>query len=258
MLELREIRKLYPEHLHPFGRSLLREYLQYKILQIVFDSPYADRLSFLGGTALRIVHNNRRFSEDLDFDNFGLSKSEFESVVQVVRQGLEREGYIVETRTVSKGAYRCYIRLPRILFDNNLSGYEEEKILIQIDTLSQGFSYIPEKFLLQKFEVFTEIFVTPVDVLLSQKIYALFNRKRPKGRDFFDIAFLFPLTRPNYEYLDKKLGISDPENLRMKLKEFCSSVDLQGLAHDVQAFLFDPKEVKRVLLFERAVDVATL
>lgn len=258
MLELREIRKLYPEHLHPFGRSLLREYLQYKILQIVFDSPYAGRLSFLGGTALRIVHNNRRFSEDLDFDNFGLSESEFESVAQVVRQGLEREGYTVETRTVSKGAYRCYIRLPRILFDNNLSGYEEEKILIQIDTLSHGFSYIPEKFLLQKFEVFTEIFVTPVDILLSQKIYALFNRKRPKGRDFFDIVFLFPLTRPNYEYLNKKLGISDPEHLRMKLKEFCSGVDLQELANDVQSFLFDPKEVKRVLLFERAVDVAKL
>ena len=69
MLSLQEIEKYYPEKLKKFKRNILREYLQYKILQIIFNSEYANKLSFLGGTALKIIYDNSRFSEDLDFDN---------------------------------------------------------------------------------------------------------------------------------------------------------------------------------------------
>jgi Domain of unknown function (DUF1814). len=31
----------------------------------------------MGGTSLRIIYNNSRFSEDLDFDNFSLTQAEF-------------------------------------------------------------------------------------------------------------------------------------------------------------------------------------
>ena len=67
MLTLSEIEKVYPESLRGFKRFILREYLQHKLLQILFDSEYANELCFLGGTCLRIVHGNTRFSEDLDF-----------------------------------------------------------------------------------------------------------------------------------------------------------------------------------------------
>jgi predicted nucleotidyltransferase component of viral defense system len=74
MLGLSEIAKHYPENLRGYQRFIIREYLQYKILQIVFDNTiYANKLCFLGGTCLRLVHGNTRFSEDLDFDNFKLS-----------------------------------------------------------------------------------------------------------------------------------------------------------------------------------------
>jgi predicted nucleotidyltransferase component of viral defense system len=74
MLGLSEIAKYYPENLRGYQRFIIREYLQYKILQIVFDNTiYANKLCFLGGTCLRLVHENTRFSEDLDFDNFKLS-----------------------------------------------------------------------------------------------------------------------------------------------------------------------------------------
>ncbi|HIP32001.1 MAG TPA: hypothetical protein EYG86_04490 [Crocinitomicaceae bacterium] len=35
---------------------------------------------FLGETCLRLVHNQQRFSEDLDFDNFNLTDSEFSEI----------------------------------------------------------------------------------------------------------------------------------------------------------------------------------
>ena len=152
MLTLQQIEEQYPESLRPFKRSLIREYLQYKILELIFASEHAAKLSFLGGTALRIVYGNTRFSEDLDFDNFGLEENEFEGLAQKVRGGLEAQGLKVEVDTVSKGAYRCRIRLPDILFVNELSPHQEEKILIQIDSLAHDFAYQPDKKILNKFD----------------------------------------------------------------------------------------------------------
>lgn len=191
MLSLDQIEQYYPENLRAFKKNILREYLQYKILEIIFNSKLAPKLSFLGGTALRIIYANTRFSEDLDFDNFGLSEPDFSALATEVKKELEKEGYKTEIKNVFKGAYRCYIKMPKILFDNRISGLEEEKILIQIDTAPHNFDYKPDKKILNKFDIFTEISITPLDMLLSQKIYAAFNRKRAKGRDFFDIVFAF-------------------------------------------------------------------
>lgn len=253
MLSLKEIEKYYPENIRVFQKSLLREYLQYKILQIIFDSTYAGKLSFLGGTALRIVHDNARFSEDLDFDNFGLNEKEFNEISLIVKKQLELEGYEVEIRNVFKGAYRCYVRIPRLLFDSGLSGYEEEKILIQLDTVPHGFHYKPEKATLNKFDVFTEINITPLGIILSQKIFAIFNRKAMKGRDFYDTVFLLSKTRPNYDYLQLKMKIKNGQELKNKLATFDGKVDFKELAKDVEPFLFNAGDSKKVFLFEKYI-----
>ena len=140
---------------------------------------------FLAGTCLRIVHNNNRFSEDLDFDNFDLSMDDFNGITAIVKTQLERLGYEVEMRNVKKGAYHCYIRFPEILFNEGLTQHKEEKILIQLDTEAHDFIYKPEHPLLNKFDVFTQINTTPKDILLAQKFYAIINRKRNKGKGFF-------------------------------------------------------------------------
>ena len=84
MLSLKELKPYYPESLHDYERFIIREYLQYKILEIVFESPYENKLAFMGGTCLRIVHNNSRFSEDLDFDNFDLTMDAFNGITDIV------------------------------------------------------------------------------------------------------------------------------------------------------------------------------
>lgn len=253
MLSLAEIEKYYPENIRVFKRNLLREYLQYKILQIIFNSKYANKLSFLGGTALRIVHDNARFSEDLDFDNFGLKEKEFDDISKLVKKKLDLEGYEVEVRNVFKGAYRCYVKIPKLLFDSGLSGYEEEKILIQLDTASHGFHYEPEKVILNKFDVFTEINVTSLDIVLSQKIFAIFNRKVPKGRDFYDAVFLLSKTKPNYDYLQLKLKIKRKEELKERILALENKLDFKELAKDVEPFLFSPADSKKVVLFARYI-----
>jgi predicted nucleotidyltransferase component of viral defense system len=249
MMSISEIRSFYPSSLHGRGEFLLREYLQYKILEILFSGSYADKFAFLGDTCLRIVHDTQRFSEDLDFDNFNLSASDFAQVSEAIRKGLEAQGYTVEIRNVIGGAFHCYIRFPGLLFDAGLSGHKEAKILINLDTEPQGFAFEPQQHFLNKFDVFSAIRTTPIDLLLSQKFLAMTQRRRPKGRDFFDAVFLLGRTRPNYDFLRFRLDIATPERLREHLVALCQQFDFEALANDVQPFLFNPADVRRVLSF---------
>lgn len=255
MLLLSEIQSFFPKQLHRFPRFMLREYLQYKILEIIFESRNATGLCFLGGTCLRIVHGNRRFSEDLDFDNIRLKEDAFEKVAIDIQRQLEREGYKVELKTVMKGAWHCHIRFPGLLYEAGLSGHREEKILIQLDTEPQDFDYEPERFILNRFEVFTTILTTPLPLLMAQKMYAVINRPRNKGRDFFDLVFLMSKDiKPNYDYLDEKLSISDPNALKKAILEKCRQLDMKTMAQDVEPFLFDAADVKKIILFEELAE----
>lgn len=249
MFSLKEIEKYFPPREQVFKRNIFREYLQYKILQIIYDSSYGSKLYFLGGTCLRIVHNNQRFSEDLDFDNIELTQNDFEEITQLVKKKLELEGAKVELKNIYKGTYRCYIRLPEILFENNISGYKEEKILIQLDTEPQHYDYEPKREILNKFDVFTQILTTPANIILSQKLYAVFNRKTPKGRDFYDVVFLLSHYDPDYKYLNQKIGIDSKELLREKLIEKCETISFDELANDVKTFLINSDDVKKITLF---------
>ncbi len=249
MLSLANIEKYYPASEQAFKKSLLREYLQYKILEIIFNSKIGQSLAFLGGTNLRIVYNNNRFSEDLDFDNFGISEDDFTLLASEVKRGLELQGYEVEIKNIFKGVYRSYIRMPKVLFNNNIASLQEEKILIQLDTTPHDFKYVRDKKIINKFDVFTQIYTTPLDILLSQKFYAALNRPRTKGRDFFDIVFLLPQTKPNFKYLEMKLGINNWQELKKQLISYTTDLDFDELAKDIRPFLIDPNDIKKVQMF---------
>src|SRR4030066_975055 len=249
MLDLQEIKKQYSEPMQGYERAIIREYLQYKILQAIFESTQASKLSFLGGTALRIVHGNSRFSEDIDLDNFGLSWLEFGELAQSVKLFLELEGFLVETNLVAKDAFHCDLRFPELLYEQGLSPHQQEKILIQLDTVAQGYPYSPEARILNKFDVFTEIRVTPLNVLLSQKIFTAVNRKRPKGRDFYDITFLLSKTKPDFGFINQKMGITSPEILREELLLKIEDFDFDALAGDVAPFLIAKEQGKRGFKF---------
>ncbi len=258
MISINQIEQLYPENLRGFKRNILREYLQYKILELIFNSRLASKLSFLGGTALRIVHENTRFSEDLDFDNFKLSKDDFTMLTKEIQAGLEKEGYAVEIRNVLKAAFRCYIKLPNVLFDNAMSGLAQEKILIQVDTEPHNFAYSPDKVFLNKFDVFTQVSVTPPDILLAQKILALLTRKRAMGRDFYDVVFLLQKAKPNYDYLKQKAGVSNSKALKEKVLAHLEGLNLKDLAKDVEPFLFQPSDSRKILMFSDFIKQAQL
>lgn len=253
MISIEELKKYYP-NLRGFERNILREYLQYKILDIIFKNKIGSKLSFLGGTAIKICHGSLRFSEDLDFDNFNLGQDEFLELSVIIQKELSYEGYTVETRNVFKGTFRCYIRIPDVLFESKLSHMKGEKILIQIDTASHGFRYEPYNFLLNKFEVFRKIKVTPADIILSQKAAAIFGRKRAKGRDFYDLVYLMGIAEFNFDYLNFKFGIENRARLKDELLMKTKNLNFRELTRDCLPFLINPDDSERILSFREYIE----
>lgn len=254
MIHLDDALKRYPERLRGFKEGILKECLQYRILDIIYKSAFADRLVFIGGTAIRIVYQGQRFSEDLDFDNRGLDQNDFDEIAQIIRRELEFDGYAVEVKNVFRGAYHCYIRFPGVLFQHGISGHKEQRVLIKIDAEPQDYDYQAKKFLINTAGIFRYINTVDAPLLLSQKIAACLGRKAAKGRDFFDVVFLMSLADPDYGYLDKRFGITGWAGLSSALKERISGINMASLAADVEPFLFDAAQKDRVLLFEEWIE----
>ena len=240
MRSLDEIKKYYPENLWGFSENILREYLQCQILEIIFDLKLSEKLSFLGGTAIRIIHKSERFSLDVDFDNFNLSKEEFEKIGRELKSKLILEGYNFELGlNIQMGVFHYTIKFNELLHKNSLTPHKNEKLIIKLDTQAHNFNYKPEIFLLKQFDIQTFIRVTPIDILLSQKICALLDRKRKLGRDFYDVTYLSSLAKPNYNYLKEKIGIKQSKELKEILLRECKRINFEELAKDVQPLVFN-------------------
>ncbi|MBQ9477262.1 MAG: nucleotidyl transferase AbiEii/AbiGii toxin family protein, partial [Bacteroidales bacterium] len=94
MLDLQNIRAFYPG----FPESpdtdiqLYKEYLELMVLDYLSSHSLIGKLTFIGGTALRLLRQIDRFSEDLDFDCKNLSQEEFASLTDDVVRFLRRNG----------------------------------------------------------------------------------------------------------------------------------------------------------------------
>ena len=87
MIDIEYIRSFFPPtiaHESRFDRYMLKEYLQLLILDHLATTPYIGKVSFIGGTNLRLIQGIDRFSEDLDFDCQELSEDEFMAMTDSV------------------------------------------------------------------------------------------------------------------------------------------------------------------------------
>lgn len=249
MLTLEQIAQYFPETVFRKNRQgALVEYLQYELLDSLFNTTGSENLSFIGGTAVHILHNSPRFSEDLDFDSFGLSFSEFEDLVQSACRDMEYKGFVIEYRVAEREAFHCYIRFPELLYQAGISPHQESKILIRIDSERKEKLYTPKMSVLNKFSIFTRILAAPPQILLAQKMVAVVYRPREKGRDLFDVSFLMGLASPDYAYIEKILGHNKQEFLETFTKRLYE-LDLKSLAEEVEPFLFYPEQKSRIHYF---------
>jgi predicted nucleotidyltransferase component of viral defense system len=251
MLEFNQIKEYFGTELAPNNdKAILVEYLQYEFLDSLFKDPAAKNLSFIGGTAIRIIHSSQRFSEDLDFDNFGLSFFSFEKLVKKALTEINLKGLKTETRLLNKdNNFHAYIKFPDLLHELGISGHKEAKIFLSVDLQKKAKIFEPEVMALNKFGVFRKILVNPANILLAQKLITILERKREKGRDFYDVSFLNGRTKPDYNYIQRLTGLNKLE-FGQKIIAKCQNLNFKKIAKDVEPFLLDRDQIKRVLLFK--------
>jgi len=253
MIDLDYIRSFFPPAFTKesrFDRYMLKEYLQLMILDHLATTPYINKVSFIGGTNLRLIQGIDRFSEDLDFDCKDLSEDEFLTMTDSVVSYLQHNNIDVETRDKPNPkltAFRRNLYFPQMLFDLGLSGHREERLLLKVEAQDQGVYYTPEVATINRMGFFFNIQVPPLDILCAMKFAAILSRQ--KGRDFYDTIFLLSKTKPNMEFLQARTGIHSLEELKSKVAKRMEEVDLNHKKLDFMHLLFNEANVERIAQF---------
>ncbi len=259
MIDLSYIKEFYPPSIKQvtnFDKHLLKEYLELASLEYISkESGDADKLSFIGGTNLRLVKGIDRFSEDLDFDCKDLSAEDFRCLTDGLIANFRNMGLnaIPKDKESDKlGAYRRSILFPGILYDMGLTGHREERFMLKVEAEDQQVNYQKKISTIDRCGFHINIPTPPDDVLLSMKLTALMSRG--KGRDFYDAMFLMQLTEPNYEYLSQKASIEKPSQLRYKLLEVCDATDFEKKSKDFTHLLLNTAKAEIIKDFPNTVE----
>ncbi len=230
-------------------RSLVREYLQARILQILQDHGVFLNWAFLGGTALRFLYSLPRYSEDLDFSLVDSSKDcEFEKVLGGIRRVFESEGYRVDiTAPKKKTVMSAFIKFPGIFFEMGCSSRMEEvlSIKIEVDT-NPPEGAETETTIVRRF-VTVNVNHYSRSSLLAGKLHAVLTRQYTKGRDLYDLIWylsdrLWP--DPNLILLNNALiqaewngPVFNERNWRQLLAERMSDLQWKQVQVDLAPFL---------------------
>lgn len=235
--------------LKKINKHLLIEYCQHELLDSIFKQKESEKFSFMGGTAIRIIYGGGRFSEDLDFDTKEVEH--FDNLLTKVVKDMENKGFSIEFRFVHKDVYHCYIKFPELLYDLGLSKHKGEKLLIKVD-VSKTNNFTASDFLLNNYSVFRNIKVTTPDIILSQKLLTIVERNRAKGRDLYDIIWLWGMTEPNEDYLKSISGKSIKEMLKV-IDDYLTELDLKSMQQEIDLFLINPTDIKHAIVFPQFI-----
>lgn len=257
MINIEQIKTFFPPQIQnttTFDKQILKEYIQLMILDYLSTTPYISKISFIGGTNLRLVKGIDRFSEDLDFDCKNLSEDDFIQMTNGVIQFLTRFGLKVEVRdkeNTKLKAFRRNIYFPEFLFDLGLSGHKDERFLIKIESQDQGIIYQPIITNIKGCGFFIPFPMPSNGVLCSMKIAVTINRS--KGRDFYDLMFLLSQTKPDYDFLSKRCGINNLDELKQAFDNLLIKVDLKKKQKDFEHLLFNKQNSDKILLFKEFI-----
>ena len=199
--------------------SVIREYFQIIFLSCLYKDKVSHEVFFKGGTAIRLLLNSFRFSEDLDFT----TNLDSEDLEKLVSKTVKKINLIAQNVT--------FKRLKSIdkTFTGTLSFQSEEykyPLNIHVD-----FSY-REKPLTQKESVLETIFpVSPYPLVVHMSWEEIFAEKiralmtRAKGRDLFDIWYL----------LSKGIAI-DMKMVSKKMELYNKQIKKEDIINKIKSF----------------------
>ena len=189
MINIEALEKLARQYQTGVFPNIVREYFQHVFLGELYKLSEAKRILFKGGTALRIIYNSPRFSEDLDFSLFDITQNKIKPFVEDLfihvlaemahadikvelgdKIGATSGGYF------GVAAFRMF-EYPQVGVEINVSSRNGRSVLGEVDSVANNF--VP---------TYTIIHL-PQNELVEEKIFGAL-RERKKPRDFYDLYFI--------------------------------------------------------------------
>lgn len=161
--------------------NVRREYFQHLFLSSFYQQPPTARIYFKGGTALRMLYNSPRFSEDLDFssdvsDIHAIEDAVLETLTAISRQNTNPD--LAESKTTSGG----YLAIVTFRTDH-------DQVAIQVEiSLRAGERSGEAMTIVSDLAPAYVVMAMAREQLVDEKIHALLTRR--KARDFYDLYFI--------------------------------------------------------------------
>lgn len=188
MIEKKQIEKLAAAQQTTMD-NMVREYFQHLFLAQLYQGKGADALLFKGGTALRIIWQSPRFSEDLDFTGVQLNHKSIEGLMEEALVKMEKEGIKSEIEDSKKtsGGYLAIFHFETEEYRSRIQievSLRKDKITKARLPARQGSAALIRSELVPPYTL-THL---QESMLVGEKIQA--SLTRGKARDFYDLYFI--------------------------------------------------------------------
>ena len=233
-------------------RNVLKEDLQYYILNFIYHHPNYSNWTMYGGSALRICHKLDRMSVDLDFEiddectdiflttlktdvenHFKVTyatDSSFLTIKVIGNRGLRLNFFVGEDLGINHPSKQVHVKVDLNCF--TAPKMSTERIPISYDQFS---------FVIKTYNIAT---------LMASKIAAIFLRGQrgigkefyeEKGRDIYDLLwYMQKKIIPDLDYLVAKgIDVKDLRGMFTKLTIKMNSVDIINLEQDLKPLFLD-------------------
>lgn len=248
-------------------KNALKEITQEIALLSLSKANFFKEAEFHGGTALRILHNLQRFSEDLDFallkPNPAFSLNHY---LEHMAQEFELFNYTIhisDRATVEKTVQKQFLKVDSIGKELILQyplnkSHQKIKIKFEVDTNPPSGATTEIHYL--SFPVGFSVLAKDLPSSFAGKLHALLCRKYIKGRDWYDfIWYVTHKTQINFNLLSHALMQQGPwQNQKLNvdfkwlndsLKEKIKSIDWNEAKNDLRP-LIKPYEIASLDLWQ--------
>lgn len=248
--------------------AALLEIMQEITLAGLSRTDFFEKAAFYGGTALRVLYNLDRFSEDLDFSLLEPNQAfSLEPYFQAIIDEFAALGMTVSIQEKSKSnptnIESAFLKSETIWKELVLEGILEQvglkssktlKIKIEIDRNPPlGFN-TSSKLLVRPFSFYVKSFTLPS--LFAGKMHAMLFRKwqnRVKGRDWYDMEWYIKkgISIDLQHFLHRAKASNDwvldeitPNQFRELLVQRINTVSMEAVKDDVVRFIKDDSSLK--------------
>ena len=237
--------------------NVLHEVMQQIALAGLARGGFFEKAAFYGGTCLRLLHDMRRFSEDMDFSLLEPDLDfRFEDYFPAVVEEFKLAGKDVEIKMKHKGQpsaiESAFLKESSDVFDIGFTTEKRLKVKIEVD-IDPPPKFSTEMKTVSSPRTFWARAYTLPDLFAGKVSAALFRKwkHRVKGRDWYDVAWYIAKRVPlDMAHLVERAresapdaDVSTPEKVIAAFDARIDAIDFENAKADVEPYVMDKSEL---------------